>query len=401
MTIPGQMISPRALELLRLLMTAAENPAVMQSARGMAEHELPWAGALSNGKMVFNGTRETVPGLGTGKLADALLSASPEMRQAYHDAAGDVPTWQAIGRQSAPSLQGTGSFRKTPSSPWETNPLSVNRPFVETALTKPNLRAKIPGNEITLKQGELPLAKKMEALAGFADMQNGAAGHVMLPGGGSGFSALPRGTTPDEMKALLSTYAPAGYSPVDTGKGVSLMNFGEDSEAALMSKLPKLNAQMQQMIPEASAIVPTHFQKTIPQGMGYFDAGKANPESAVYTDFSREFSEGNQGNRSASNKLADMFSGKESKDIVKKLNQSDALSQSMLDRNARDEEFASLLGVKNRRDITLVRKIIGEDGFKAFMKAVQDGKIALPAATAMITKVVDQYGGSEGVDTNE
>jgi len=381
MTLPGRMLAQNPLEVLRALLGAANAPAIRQSAREILEHEVPGFG----GPLALNATRETVPGLGTGQLANALLNGPEDVRQAYSQVAGDVPTWQALGRKTQSTLPGTGSFRVSETAPWETNPLSVNRPIMETTYTKPNRYSKTPGNELTLKSGEIPLAEKLEALAGMADVQNVSAAHVMLPGGGSGFSAFHRGTTPDEMRALLNTMEPQGFSPVDTGRGVSLMNFG-GSQADLMAKLPQLNDQMQQMLPGASAILPSHFDK-----------------SGVYNDFTRALTESNQGNSTASNQLVKMLTGTKDKGkaLIGQLNKSDELAQSFLDRNARDAEYASLLGVKNRKDVMLFRKIIGEDGFKEFVKAVQQGKIALPAATVMVKQAVDQYGGNEGLDTNE
>lgn len=353
-------------DYLASLLGRANAPEMRQGARAILRHEVPGFG----GPLALNATREAVPGRGTGALAEALLNSPADVRAQYSQMASEVPVWSAANRPTMPSFSATGSFQPNPDAPWETNPMTVSRPIMETTRTKPNFRKGIPGNELTLKQGEIPLAKKLEALAGLLDMQNANAAHVMLPGGGSGFAALGRPTTPEEMKTLLATFTPQGFSPVDVGRGVSLMNFS-GTEADLMHQLPTLNQQLQQVLPDASAIMPSHFDK-----------------SGVYNDFTRALDISNAGNSTASRKLKKMLTGTKDKgqELINTLDKSSDLRQAALDRNERDAMMARDLGVKNRDDIMELRDILGNDGLKKLIAKIHAGALGLPAAAVMMQR---------------
>ena len=385
MTIPAIPLRQSAIDILRALLGQANSPAMRQGAREILEHEVPGFG----GPLTLNATREAIPGLGTGALADALLRAPDDVRAAYSQMASEVPVWQSTGRSIEPSRAATGSYQLHDTAPLETNPLNVSRPHLNPTYTKRRALNGIAGGNLTLKQGEIPLAKKLEALAGMADVQNASAAHVMLPGGGSGYSALSRATTPDEMKRLVQTFGPQGYSPVDTGAGLSLMNFNGPTQEELMQKLPTLNAQLQQMVPDASAILPTNFAK-----------------SGLYNDFSRALHESNAGQGTASQQLVKMLTGTKNKGkpLVNALDNTPGFHNAFLERNERDAYFAKQLGVKNREDIMTFRSIVGNDGLKKFIKAVNDGIIALPAAAAFIQQTIAGHNESSGntpEDTHE
>jgi hypothetical protein len=138
-----------------------------------------------------------------------------------------------------------------------------------------------------------------------------------------------------------------------------------------MHQLPTLNQQLQQVLPDASAIMPSHFDK-----------------SGVYNDFTRALDISNAGNSTASRKLKKMLTGTKDKgqELINTLDKSSDLRQAALDRNERDAMMARDLGVKNRDDIMELRDILGNDGLKKLIAKIHAGALGLPAAAVMMQR---------------
>lgn len=310
-----------------------------------------------------NATHEQIPGAGTGQLP-GLLNASDADRAAYsaestwRNAHGNDAMYDAAGLLVRPTRGATGAYTPpVPGAPLETNPVEVARPMVETAGT---------GGVGYGPSGQRVMDSR-EGTRAYIDAQNAGA-HHMVDGRGSSADRnslrLPmnRPLTPEEMRTLHPVAEAQGFGLVDTGDGATFLNFGGGpTNSVEAARAVKPGTPLGDAIAALNAGRPTPTSV----GMGYVETGL------------NEFAPGSGG---ATRRLFDETIG----DAPLSLFDSPGVRAKAGANLERDARWSQRGFGPVREDIQNARRIIASEGLAGLKRALQEGKIALPAVAAIV-----------------
>lgn len=315
-------------------------------------------------KYTMYGTHEAIPGAGIGHLP-SIVSGPRALREAYsldprsqwNTAPGgrDI-LYENLGFYSRPTVQAQGSFTPAGTGATEINPAFAARPQVDYV---PG-----PGGGLRLSPASEHGVNAVEALRAYMDAQNMGAAHKFIAERGYADAQNsigiehPRALTPDEMNDLSAAVKPYNLSPSDTGRGVTLMNFGDGPKGTEIPKLLKgdLGNTIKRILPEA----------------GDMKRGELLPLS---TDYEKSLQTPGQG--LATRQLFEALNRPEIPAAAGKLD-TPALRQKAVDRLQRDIEYAKQTGDPTRIDIQNARRVVGKTGLAGLADLLAKGPSAWP-----------------------
>lgn len=296
-------------------------------------------------------TYEAFPGSATGHLPKSVNAPqalrdeySMDPRSAWNNAPGGrdaiysgmrlyapdgAPTGVAMRVRPSDTMQGV---YENPEGLIETNIGGVARPLVSFN----------SGKLKTLPRTDRDILEAGEALRGFIDAQNASAAHKPFTGGAPGqsnsmFLSTGRPSTVDEINAVREAGKPFGLTDiVDTGRGLTVTNFGGDQPAFRAGKKGALQTVL----------------RAAPQAKR---ADRANVEG-IYVDYVKEWQKG-VGSGAATDKLIGYVT--KTPELKAALNNNPYIAQNALARLERDNDYARKLGA-TRKDIQNARQIIGK-----------------------------------------
>lgn len=334
-------------------------------------------------------TFEAIPGAGTGHL-EGIVGASPELRAAYSAdprsswslltdeerawrdllpdylrGAGDNRDilYDAAGMYVTPTKSATGYFRPGPDMPLETNPSFVSRPLVE-------LEKAAEGSVVAPR--DRATLDAVEALRSYLDAQNAGAWHKILPDGKAGPATslrvpMNRALTETEVRSLADVVEPRGFGVVDTGQGVSLLNFGDG---------PQSGSDLLKLVRKGG--LGEEIGRALPDATGPLERVRTNSGYVMQDENFRPLMRAeNAGTGEATAALERYLTDPAIPDLLDKLDADPRLRQAALARFERDAEYAERIGAATRDDIQRARQIVGERGLKGLFDAARQG-VALP-----------------------
>jgi hypothetical protein len=341
-------------------------------------------------KYAAAGTYEAIPGAGTGHL-EGIVGAPAELRAAYSSDPRSSWTllseqerawrdllpehlrvadnrdvlYDAAGMYPVRSKNATGFFRPSPGAPLETNPAFVARPLVDLTNS--------PAGSV-MTEGSQRTMDAVEALRSYLDAQNAGAWHKTLPAGRTREATsmrvpMNRQLSEGEVRSLADLVEPRGFGVVDTGDGVTLLNFGEGpSSGADLAKLikgsketPGLGSQIEDVLPDAT---------------GPLDRVRVNSGYVMQDEgFNPLLRAENAGTGRATAALERYLTDPAVPALLDKLDADPRLRQAALDRFTRDADYAQQLGTATREDIQRARQIIAERGLKGLFEAARQGAV--------------------------
>jgi hypothetical protein len=340
-----------------------------------------------------HGTYERVPGVGTGHV-ESLVTAPWDVRKRYSDAPGAEWTddsqrdilYDAMGAYARPTNEATGYFQPAGGAP-ETNPAYVARPLVE--MVKGEGGGQIgPAGSALLDIGE--------ATRGYLDVQNMGARHKFVPAGKGATAGsvnagaanalrlpLNRSLSESEMLEVQRIAGKHGFSPSDTGDGVTLFDESQWGDSPRDGKAIAEVWKNKTFQRELNEAVP---------GAGNLERGRVDANAIDYEgDWQKP------GSGAATSRLLDTLDSSEYQGFVEKLGNDDRVKAKALQLLERDESFAKELGDVTRADVQNARRVIAKSGgnwVEALRKAMKSGAV-LPAVGVPLLYSLQQPAGDE------
>jgi hypothetical protein len=317
-------------------------------------------------------TYEVVPGAATGHLP-SLPGAPYETRAAYSldprsswatVSGGRDAIYESLGLYSRPTIHAQGYYLNAAGKP-EVNPAFVARPLIDYVPSKAGPVPSGVSNDM-LNAGE--------TLRAYFDAQEMGASHRLLDSGKAGqMNAIrvpfDRILNENEMKDLGQATGRFGFHPVDTGQGISLLNFGNGPTPKALPKL--IRGEL------GTAI------DSVLQTAGTAKRARQFSNATLQDESGRPLMAAeNEGSGKATRALFGAIDNPEILAIAQKLD-SPALRQTARDRLQRDAEFAKATGDPVRKDIQNARRIIAKSGLAGLRRALAKGAY-LPAVAGLL-----------------
>jgi hypothetical protein len=317
-------------------------------------------------------TYEQTPGAGVGH-ARAMVDAPYEERAAYGAQApwtdprtGEDVLYRSTGLYQRPTLKTQGYYTPEGKTQAEVNPAFTARPMIDYAEGEEG-EGRGPSD---VSRGTMDA---VEATRAYFDAQEMGAHHKLLTTGKAGkmdsvHIPYERSLDPDEMTRLGDAVKPFGLSPFDTGRGVSLLNFGDGPKPNQMQKALKgdLGNAIRGALPDTVPERAQQFSNALLQGKrGSFMAKKY------------------EGTGTATRSLFRTLDNRDIPAMAGKLDTME-LRQAALQRLLRDEDYARRTGDPIRADIQNARRIVAESGLTGLRQALKEGKIPLPAVAGLL-----------------
>lgn len=312
------------------------------------------------------GTSEATPGVGTGHLP-AVAEGSQALRDEYaadprssYSPGGYDVFHGAMGFLRRPTLKTTGMY-EGPKGP-EINQGEAARSLMDID----------PGN-VSGERTWSPVSKRMitaaEAAKGYTGAQNMSAASMLFTKnkpGRMGSLAFESGGqwSPEQINAVKAIGSKYGIpDPVHLGDKAYLSNF-ENAPAGMSLGT----------------------QKTMGDELSQALGRNVNPQRAevasTTTFHGPEFAKG-YGSGAATRQLREVLQA--GPNYIQKLDASPEVRQQVLGQLQRDEEYAARTNSPLRQDLQNARRIIVNEGFAGLFKALDAGKVVLPALAGLMT----------------
>ena len=325
-------------------------------------------------KFALQGTYEMAPGRGLGHL-EGIENLDPKAfnryagRSPWRTKAGRDVIYEQMNLPQLPTTRATGYY-PGPEGVLETNPAFVARPMIgrEPGLTTMDPRTK----------RSLSLAEHLRGLMG-AQRQMGFHRVIRDAPAGQQTSVaigLDRKLRKSEVLRLQKLGRPFGLEPIDTGRGVTMMNTegASDSRAILKALKTGLTEDIQKIIPDAKGIERVGYEGD------YFNVLQKRFDRPAGLPHGK-----GTGTRRLLAKEAKVF--KESPNIRAQL-ESPEIRRVVLELLARDKELArvasdqGIAGLMARPDMQNLQRLFGEGGWEAVREGLRSG-VPLPAIAGL------------------
>ena len=326
--------------------------------------------------------QEQVP-TGTGHL-EHLQSAlagtrkdfSNDWRSTLLNSTGQDARAAALGLGADQSLPGSGFFRNPLSGKIETNPTSVARPMVNLDRAE--------GRGAVIAPPDERLMRGIAADQAYVDGQAAYAGGTPIHGNASGrstsiFAPNNGALTDSEMSGLTNRFEPEGFTAIDTGKGVNLLQPGPEGYSpgpimpgsVLQKMLTKGNPKGAQgargpWSADLQGIVNKSGKADVADWNGFY--------SPMHTTNPSEF-----GNGQATDHLREVLTD----DMVRRFDKDPFVGLQPMQRSLRDADYAAQGFGAQRPDIERARDILangwgGMPPGRAALFAARKAGVALP-----------------------
>jgi hypothetical protein len=317
-------------------------------------------------------TYEQTPGAGVGH-ARAMVDRPYEERAAYGAQApwtdprtGEDVLYRSTGFYQRPTLKTQGYYTPEGKTQAEVNPAFTARPLIDYAEGEEG-EGRGPSD---VSRGTMDA---VEATRAYLDAQEMGAHHKLLTTGKAGnmdsvHIPYERSLTPDEMTRLGDAVKPFGLSPSDTGRGVSLLNFGDG---------PKPNQMLKALKGDLGNAIKGALPDTVPERAQQFSNALLQGKRGSF--MAKKY----EGTGTATRSLFGTLDNPDIPAIGGKLDTME-LRQAALQRLLRDEDYAARTGDPIRQDIQNARRIIAESGLTGLRAALKAGKIPLPAVAGLL-----------------
>lgn len=302
-----------------------------------------------------NATYEAAPAQGIGHM-EGFANLPDDVKRAYTNAApwtdqqGMDILYRDAGLLQEPTQESLGFFTPQSTGVPEFNPANTANPLVN--MDGPT------GNRAVAPESR-GLLDGVERTRAFFDGQNGGAWNKAIPGNSAanstGISIDTGGPiTQDQLTSAIRATEPYGMMPIDTGRGVNVMNFS-DATGSDVGKMLKgdLGESLNKAFPSTAA--------------------KRDTIDGNYLSFEDEWL---QGNGAATRKLLEELDS--TPRLMESLDNSQDLRAKVLANIDRDIQFGGANNMPPREDIQRARKIFADGGFSGLRKALESG-VVLPA----------------------
>jgi len=350
---------------------------VGQRAQQRAAEGMPLGEALAEGakgypealqKYTAYGPTDPVPGVGTGHRPDivagtpAAAAYGADPRSTFSPQGYDV-YHQATGAYQRPTIPTTGIY-ESPGGPLEVSPGEAARTMVGMAGKS---------GERTWDPASLQMLRSAEAAKAYVNAQNMAAAVMSVPTNKAGrlgsveFSTGGKQFTPEQVNAIRELGARNQLPDVAHLGDRAIMTNWMEQPGATSKNIGPLGEALSGIVPGAEA--------------------RRTEVLSAYTpemDFAEAWRKG-EGSGAVTGQLRSLLTPQ----VIAKLDASPQIRNDVIGRLQRDIEGAKG-GAQVRADLQNARSIIAEQGFAGLFKALDKGKVALPAILPLLTPYLQQ-----------